>query len=110
MADTEQLVLSISADVRQMQRALDRMVKDTATSTKAVEQQFGSMSSKVEGTAKSFNVVSLAAARQGQVLKQIDRRARCCRPEPALSTERHRHQSGVRLVAIHRDVAAAKRR
>lgn len=34
--DTEDLVLSISADVRQMQRALDRMIKDSKIATDAV--------------------------------------------------------------------------
>ena len=38
--DNEQLVLSISADVRQMQRALARMMNESERSTKAVQRHF----------------------------------------------------------------------
>lgn len=47
--DTEDLVLSISADVRQMQRALDRLIKDTDRTTKAVQRHFDAMGTDTAG-------------------------------------------------------------
>lgn len=41
--DTEDLVLSISADVRQMQRALTRITGDTAKTTAAIAKHFDSL-------------------------------------------------------------------
>ena len=61
MADTEQLVLSISADVRQMQRALDRMTKDTAVTTRKIEGHFDRMGKNVN---KSLGAIG-AFARGG---------------------------------------------
>ena len=51
--DTESLILSISADVRQMQRALQRMERDTANSTRVVEQRFQRMGQQVEASVRS---------------------------------------------------------
>ena len=39
-ADTEDLILTISADVRQMQRALTRVVSDNARTTAAIQKQW----------------------------------------------------------------------
>jgi hypothetical protein len=58
MADVEELVLSVSADVRQMQRALKRMETDTNRSTRAMERQFDNMGRHVEQSARSFNSIS----------------------------------------------------
>lgn len=48
--DVEQLVLTISADVRQMQRALDRMVKDASSSTRQVQTSFDRLDRSVNAT------------------------------------------------------------
>lgn len=48
--DLEQLVLSISADTRQIQRALKRLEGETNTSTRKIERQFDSLGKKM-GTA-----------------------------------------------------------
>lgn len=46
--DIEQLVLSISADTKQMQRALAKLTTDTAKTTKTIETRFETMSRSVE--------------------------------------------------------------
>lgn len=46
------LILSISADVRQVQRALQKMEQDTGRSTKNVERQFERMGREVDRTVK----------------------------------------------------------
>lgn len=46
--DDTSLILSISADVRQLSRALKRMESDTSRSTRAVEKQFDDMGKNVE--------------------------------------------------------------
>lgn len=53
--DSEDLVLSISADVRQMQRALARLTGDTAKTTKAIQQHFNALG---DGTAGAFDKVA----------------------------------------------------
>lgn len=45
-ADTEDLVLSISADVRQIQRALKRLETDSGNTAKVLQQQFSSAASQ----------------------------------------------------------------
>ncbi|NGO51608.1 phage tail length tape measure family protein [Allomesorhizobium camelthorni] len=75
--DTEDLVLSISADVRQMQRALSRLTGDTAKTTAVIQQQFDSMGD-VGGKAfdkiadngnRAFSKGSQSAAKFGQAMK-----------------------------------------
>ncbi|WAX93199.1 tape measure protein [Aminobacter sp. NyZ550] len=47
--DLEQLVLSISADTRQIQRALKRLEGDTGASTKKIERQFDGLGKRLNG-------------------------------------------------------------
>lgn len=47
--DTEQLILSISADTAQMRRALTRLTADTGKATKTIENQFSSMGKNITG-------------------------------------------------------------
>jgi phage-related minor tail protein len=54
MADLEQLVLSISADTRQMQRALARLVDDTKKAADGVDAAFGGAAPKIDNVAKSL--------------------------------------------------------
>lgn len=55
--DLEQLVLSISADTRQIQRALKRLEADTGQATKRIERQFSQLGSRL-------NTTMVAAARK----------------------------------------------
>jgi hypothetical protein len=55
MADLEQLVLSISADTRQMQKALAKLTGDTQKAAADVDAAFGKASPKIDGVAKSLN-------------------------------------------------------
>lgn len=64
-ADLEQLILSISANTRQTQRALKKLEGDTCASTKRVERQFDAMSRKIEG---SFGRLTSYAADFGERL------------------------------------------
>lgn len=48
--DLDQMVLSISADTRQIKRALDRMDRDTKDATKKIEKQFDGLGKKINGT------------------------------------------------------------
>ncbi|SFM00669.1 phage tail tape measure protein, lambda family [Bradyrhizobium sp. NFR13] len=66
MADLEQLVLSISADTRQMQRALQRLTTDTQQAADGVDKAFGAATPKIDNVAKSlgktrFETANLAA-------------------------------------------------
>lgn len=70
-ADTEDLVLSISADVRQMKRALDRVVGDTAKATSQIEKQFDAMSVNTTG---AFNRTATGANRAFTVIEGGARR------------------------------------
>jgi tail length tape measure protein len=54
LADLEQLVLSISADTRQMQRALARLIDDTKTAADSVDKAFGGATPKIDNVAKSL--------------------------------------------------------
>jgi hypothetical protein len=54
MADLEQLVLSISADTRQMQRALQRLVGDTQAAADNVDKAFGTAPPKIDNVSKSL--------------------------------------------------------
>lgn len=56
--DLEQLVLTISADTRQMQRALARLVGDTDAAARQVDNAFGG-----KGAARGFDVTAAAANR-----------------------------------------------
>ncbi|TJV20615.1 MAG: hypothetical protein E5Y04_31715 [Mesorhizobium sp.] len=47
--DTEQLILSISADTAQMRRALARLTSDTGKATKTIENQFAGMGKNING-------------------------------------------------------------
>ena len=75
--DQEQLVLSISADVRQMQRALNRMIGDSSKATQAVVNQFNAMGTSTEGAldrtanaaTRSFTRVRTSAAGIGAAMK-----------------------------------------
>lgn len=58
--DLEQLVLSISADTRQIQRALKKLEADTNASTGKVEKRFDTLGKKVNS---SFDRIGLAAKR-----------------------------------------------
>ena len=49
-ADTDDLVLSISADVRQMQRALKKITDDTGRSTRQIERRFDDMGKRVNSS------------------------------------------------------------
>ncbi len=64
--DTEDLVLSISADVRQMQRALDRLVGDTTKRTKQIEQSFDGIGAT--GT-DGFNKLAASGGRAFTVIE-----------------------------------------
>lgn len=48
--DLEQMVLTISADTRQIMRAMKKLEGDTKASTKAIEKQFDGLGKKVNGT------------------------------------------------------------
>jgi hypothetical protein len=63
--DTEDLVLSISADVRQIQRAIQRLTGETQKATSGIEQQFNKV-----GTAggAAFDKVAANSNRAGAVV------------------------------------------
>lgn len=65
MADTEDLVLSISADVRQMQRALQRITADTDKTTKVLQRQFNDLGNS---TAATFDRTATSATRAFTVI------------------------------------------
>lgn len=54
-ADLEQLVLTISADTRQMQRALQRLTGDTKAAADSVDAAFSHATPKIDNVAKSLN-------------------------------------------------------
>ncbi|UPJ53344.1 phage tail length tape measure family protein [Bradyrhizobium sp. 200] len=62
MADLEQLVLSVSADTRQMQRALAKLTGDTQKAAADVDAAFGKAPPKIDGVAKSLNKTSFETA------------------------------------------------
>jgi hypothetical protein len=62
MADLEQLVLSISADTRQMQRALQRLVGDTQQAADSVDKAFSAAPPKIDNVAKSLGKTQAATA------------------------------------------------
>jgi tape measure domain-containing protein len=64
-ADTDDLVLSISADIRQMQRALQRMQSDTNTSTRAVERRFDDMSKRSQRSVERLSAGIKGSLRAG---------------------------------------------
>lgn len=74
MADTEDLVLSISADTRQMKRALDRLIGDTAKTTGAIEKQFDAVgnvgTNAFNKIAANSNKAAASQAKFGQAMKQ----------------------------------------
>lgn len=47
--DTEDLILSISADTKQIQRALQRLTGDTRATTTAIQQQFDDLGNRTAG-------------------------------------------------------------
>lgn len=59
--DLEQMVLSISADTRQIQRALKKLETDSRASTKNIEKQFDGLGKKVGDTFAGFGKRLLAA-------------------------------------------------
>ena len=66
MADLEQLVLSVSADTRQMQRALDRLVGQTKQASDSVDAAFNKAAPSIDNVSKSlgktrFETANLAA-------------------------------------------------
>lgn len=66
MSDLEQLVLSISADTRQMQRALQKLTGDTKTAADQVDAAFTKSTPKIDAATKSvgamrFQTANLAA-------------------------------------------------
>jgi hypothetical protein len=72
VADTEDLVLSISADVRQMQRALARITGDTAKTTAVLQKQFNDLGTQ---TSASFDRTAANANRAFTVIEGGARRA-----------------------------------
>lgn len=72
--DTEDLVLSISADTRQMKRALDRLIGDTAKTTGAIEKQFDAVgnvgTNAFNKIAANSNKAAASQAKFGQAMKQ----------------------------------------
>jgi len=63
--DNEQLVLSISADVRQIQRQLKGLVGQTQRDTKAIEQAFGGIDKAASGAFAGVAANSNNAFRAG---------------------------------------------
>jgi hypothetical protein len=55
LADLEQLVLSISADTRQMQKALAKLTGDTQKTAADIDAAFGAAPPKIDNVAKSLN-------------------------------------------------------
>lgn len=55
MADNEQLVLSISADTRAMQRQLDKLVSQLGQTDNTLENTFNKAPPKIDNVAKSLN-------------------------------------------------------
>lgn len=72
--DIEQLVLTISADVRQMQRALKRLEGDTVKTTKRIENHFSGMGRKIESSLSGFGrgfLGTLAAGFSARGVQQL---------------------------------------
>lgn len=69
--DNEQLVLSISADVRQIQRQLKGLVGQTQRDTKAIESAFGGIDKAASG---AFNNVAANSSRAFTTAEQGARR------------------------------------
>jgi tape measure domain-containing protein len=71
-ADTEDLILSISADTKQMQRALQRLVSDTDGATKRMQSDFAKMSAasqqSVDSLRKSLTVGSSYISTYGRTI------------------------------------------
>lgn len=65
-ADLEQLVLTISADTRQMQRALQRLVGDTNTAAKQVDNAFGK-----GGAGKGLDNTAASATKAAAGIKNV---------------------------------------
>lgn len=53
--DLEQMVLSISADTRQIMRAMKKLETDSGASTKKIERQFDGLGKKINGTFAGVN-------------------------------------------------------
>ncbi|PWJ73825.1 tape measure domain-containing protein [Pseudaminobacter salicylatoxidans] len=78
--DLEQLVLSISADNRQMLRVLKKLEGDTSATTRKVEKQFDQMAKKIDarlsgiGTGSFKNLIGgiTAALGAGELVKLTD--------------------------------------
>jgi hypothetical protein len=76
--DNEQLVLSISADVRQIQRQMKSLVGQTQRDTKAIEDAFSGIDRTASGafagvaanSNKAFTTASQASKRFGDAMKQ----------------------------------------
>lgn len=64
--DTEDLILSISADTKQIQRALQRLTGDTRATTTAIQQQFDDLGNR---TAGSFDKVAVGGKRAFTVIQ-----------------------------------------
>ncbi|MCF6112003.1 phage tail length tape measure family protein [Mesorhizobium muleiense] len=64
--DTEDLILSISADTKQIQRALQRLTGDTKTTTTAIQQQFDQLGNR---TAGAFDGTAARAKRSFTVIE-----------------------------------------
>ncbi len=72
--DLEQLVLSISADTRQISRAIKRLEADTGASTRKIEQQFENLGRKINGIGAEFSrsfAGALAAGFSAQAAKEL---------------------------------------
>ncbi|RWX71889.1 phage tail length tape measure family protein [Mesorhizobium sp. M2A.F.Ca.ET.039.01.1.1] len=65
-SDTEDLILSISADTKQIQRALQRLTGDTRATTAAIQQQFDDLGNR---TAGSFDKVAVGGKRAFTVIQ-----------------------------------------
>jgi tape measure domain-containing protein len=64
--DSDSLVLSISADVRQVKRALDRLVSDTQAEAKAIENAFKGVNVGANSAVASIAKVDAAMARSAK--------------------------------------------
>jgi GH24 family phage-related lysozyme (muramidase) len=75
--DTEDLILSISADTKQIQRALQRLTGDTRATTTAIQQQFDDLGNRTAGTfdstasraKRSFSVIQGGARESGKAIE-----------------------------------------
>lgn len=64
--DTDELVLSISADTRQIKRSLDKLVSDTKRTTTAIEREFGGLSNVAGKTARDIGKIDAAVVKAGK--------------------------------------------